>query len=79
MRHGFCFDFVRSNGGEGGSFETERPMSRGWKNFGRRWTGGLKILVIFMDVICLSSPREKIFLNSSVFKRSDNRSKSITV
>ena len=39
-------------------FETERPRSRGWKNFGRRWmkgVGGLKNWTIFMDVICVLS------------------------
>ena len=42
----------------GGSFEIGRPMSKGWKKFGRRWTGGvggLENLVISMDVICVTS------------------------
>ena len=30
--------------GEGSSFEFERPRSRSWKNFGRRWTRGMKSL-----------------------------------
>ena len=41
-----------------GSFEIGRPVSRRWKNFGRRWTRGLGVLenwTIFMDVICVSS------------------------
>ena len=39
-------------------FEIGRPRSRGWKNFGCRWTrevGGLENWTIFMDVICISS------------------------
>ena len=34
------FYFIRENWGErgGGLFEGERPRSREWKNFGRRWT-----------------------------------------
>ena len=40
----------------GGSFETGRPRSRGWKNFGKtRGVGGLKNWTFFMDVICVSS------------------------
>ena len=27
---------------EGDSFEIGRPKSRGWKNFGRRWTGRVR-------------------------------------
>ena len=50
---------LERNGGEGGgSFEIERPRSKGWKNFGSRWirgVGGLKNLTIFSDVICVSS------------------------
>ena len=41
-----------------GSFEIGCPSSRGWKNFGHRWTrglGGLENWKIFMDVICVSS------------------------
>ena len=30
--------------GKGVSFESGRPRSRGWKNFGRRWTGGGGVL-----------------------------------
>ena len=48
----FNFDFVRSHAlcdlcsivcwrGEG-SFKIRCPRSRGWENFGRRWTGGWK-------------------------------------
>ena len=39
--------------GEGIWFEIGRPRSRGWKNFGRRWTGSgsLKNWTIFMDII----------------------------
>ena len=29
---------------EGGSFEIGRSRSRGWKNFGRRWTGRWRVL-----------------------------------
>ena len=50
----FCFGFVRLQArfgcchivfvGEGGwwgdSFKMGRPRPRGWKYFGRRWTGG---------------------------------------
>ena len=50
----FCFDFVRSHARCGccsivcwrewewgrGVFKIGRPGSRGWKNVGRRWTGG---------------------------------------
>ena len=39
------------------SFENGRPRSRGWKNFGRRWTRGVEgfgTWAIFMDVICAS-------------------------
>ena len=42
----------------GSSFEIGRPRSRGWINFGRRWTRGVRGLenwTIFMDVICVSS------------------------
>ena len=44
---------------EGGSFETGRPSSRGWKNFGRRWTrevGILKIVRHICIIICVSFP-----------------------
>ena len=53
----FSFNWLVSFG-EGCSFELGRPTSRGWKNFGRRWTrvvGGLENWTIFMDVICISS------------------------
>ena len=32
--------------GERGSFEIGRSRSRGWKNFGRRWTWGMEGLKI---------------------------------
>ena len=35
----------------GGSFESGRPRSRDWKNFGRRWMNW----IIFIDVICVAS------------------------
>ena len=44
--------------GEQGSFETRRPRSRRWKNFGRRWTmgvGDLENWTIFMNFISVSS------------------------
>ena len=45
-----------------GSFEIRRTRSRGWINFGRRWTrgmGGYENWTIFMDVICVSSLTKK--------------------
>ena len=51
------FSFNWLSFGEGGSFEIRRARSRGWKNFGRRWTRGVVGLEnwrIFMDVICVS-------------------------
>ena len=42
----------------GGSFEIGRPRSRRWKNFGLRWTRGMRGLenwTTFMNVICASS------------------------
>ena len=47
---------VGEGGGEGVvvSFETGRPRSRRWKNFGCRWArgaGGLENCTIFMEVI----------------------------
>ena len=44
---------MREEGG-GGSFETGRPRSRGWENFGcrrARGVGGLENCTIFMEVI----------------------------
>ena len=41
-----------------GLFEIGRPRSRGWKNFGRKWTRGvrgLKNWTTFMNVKCVSS------------------------
>ena len=31
-----------SVGKRGGSFQIGRPMSKGWKNFGRSWTRGME-------------------------------------
>ena len=45
-------------GGLGGSIENGRPTSRGWRNFGRRWTSGVGSLenwTIFMDFMCVLS------------------------
>ena len=45
----------------GGSFEIRCRRSRGWKNFGHRWTRrveGLENWTIFMDVIRVSSLRK---------------------
>ena len=50
----------RERWGEMGLLETVRPRSRGWKNFGHRWTremGYLENWTIFMDVTCVSSLR----------------------
>ena len=44
--------------GSSPSFGIGCPRSRGWKNFGRRWTRGVGCFenwTIFMDVICVSS------------------------
>ena len=55
----FCFDFVcsqeRYHLERGDAFEIGRPRSRGWKNFGRRWTGGgcLENWKIFKNVMCI--------------------------
>ena len=40
---GLCFLFIDwlSFGEGGGSFEIGFPRSRGWKNFGGRWTAGV--------------------------------------
>ena len=55
----YLTDWLPLGEGRGeGSFEIERPRSRGWKNFLRRWTkglGGLENWKLFMDVICVSS------------------------
>ena len=41
-------------GEEGGcSFENGRPRSRGWKNFWRRWTRGVKNLKNILILIYL--------------------------
>ena len=47
---------------EGGSLETGRLRSRGWKNFGRRLTsgvGGIENWTIFMDVHMCIIPKVK--------------------
>ena len=62
----------REGEGGGGSLEIGRPRSRGWKNFGRRWTGvvgGLENWTIFQDVICVSY-LNKFFHVSNPFKQS---------
>ena len=65
---GLCFPLIDwLSCGEGGSFEIGRPRSRGWKNFGRRWTRGVRFFenwTIFMDVIFLSPLTSK---NLTVF------------
>ena len=51
-------EWGRGVGGWGCSIKIWRPRSRGWKNFGRRWTrevGCLENWTILMDVICVSS------------------------
>ena len=53
----FLTDWL-SFGKGGDSFEIGLPRSRGWKNFGHKWTrgvGGPENWTIFMDAICVSS------------------------
>ena len=62
--------------GERGLFETRRPRSRGWKNFGRRWTmgmGDLENWTIFMNFISVSSLIKFTF----VTRKQENKSAPI--
>ena len=48
----FLIDWLSfGKAGEGGSFEIGRPRSKGWKDFGVRWTRGVGVLKIHMCII----------------------------